>query len=374
MKKLKKLMACILSTGMFVSLVVTPDSLLHAEEASIVEADSVKAHSIRTLTEISDIDYTESLSETPNPYRGFYKSEPLSYVRGNGNKALNMEDYKNSMVHLRIDLSDFAAHDENHAGPSKDVLIDSSTTNLLTALDGTLQSLRDNNGTAVVRIAYDKKYAGVTEDKWVNDVFKEQSVFEPSISTVLQHQQAIGEVFAKYPDVISSVECGVFGPWGEMHSSKLMTDENLDKVINKWLEVLPQSISISVRQPRHYAKWRDINIDDITSDVTKAGSAAYRVGIYNDGYLGSYNDLGTYKNRDKEVTWLSEQAKHTLYGGEIVLFRDNESYPTDVRPDGIYMEKEAFRTHTSYLNIGWNDEVIQDMKDTVFKGQDPLYN
>lgn len=372
-------MACVLSAGMLASLVAPPGSLRDVGNVSIVEAAGVKAHSVRTLTEIADIDYTESLSETPNPDRGFYKSERLSYVMGNSNKAVNMKAYKNSMAHLRIDLSDFAAHDEKHAGPSSDVLINSSTTNLLTALDGTLQSLRENNGSAVVRIAYDKNYAGYTKDTLKKkddgtEEWKEQSVFEPSIDTVLQHQQAIGEVFAKYPDVISSVECGVFGPWGEMHSSNLMTDENLYKVINKWLEVLPQSMTITVRQPEFYADWCGCGIKNIDSNITTAGTAAYRVGAFNDGYLGSYDDRGTFRDREKEVTWLSNQAKHTLYGGEIVLFDNSEGVSTDVRPNGLYMEKEAFRTHTSYLNIGWNDEIIANMKKTVFKGQDPLYN
>ena len=379
MKNLKKLMACVLSAGMLTSLVATPGSLRDVGNVSIVEAAGVKAHSVRTLTEIADIDYAESLSETPNPDRGFYKSERLSYVKGNSNKAVNMKAYKNSMAHLRIDLSDFAAHDKDHGGPTSDVLINSSTTNLLTALDGTLQSLRENNGTAVVRIAYDKNYAGYTKDTLKKkddgtEEWKEQSVFEPSIDTVLQHQQAIGEVFAKYPDVISSVECGVFGPWGEMHHSNIMTDENLSKVINKWLEVLPQSMTITVRQPEFYAKWCGCGITDIDSNITSAGNAAYRVGAFNDGYLGSYSDRGTFRDREKEVTWLSNQAKHTLYGGEIVLFDNSEGVSTEVRPNGLYMEKEAFRTHTSYLNIGWNDEIIANMKKTVFKGQDPLYN
>ncbi|SEQ25926.1 Putative cell wall binding repeat-containing protein [Lachnospiraceae bacterium NE2001] len=343
-----------------------------------VQAEGVKAHTTRELTAINDINYKESLSDTVNPYRGFYKSTCLSYTRGDGNSAKDMSGYKNSLVHLRIDLSDFADHNGKDGGPTSDCEIDDTTTNLLTALEGTLQSLRENNATAVARIAYDKNYSGYTKDTWVkddqgNDVLKKQSVWEPSIDTVLQNQQAVGEIFAKYPDVIASVECGVFGPWGEMHSSTLMTDETLSKVINKWLEVLPESITISVRQPEFYAKWSGVAIGSIDSDVSVAGTQSYRVGVYNDGYLGSYDDLGTFRNRDKEVAWLSNQAKHTLYGGEIVLFQENSSHPTDVQNNAIYMEKEAFKTHTSYLNIGWNDKVIQAMRDKAFTGQDSLY-
>ena len=355
----KKVVAGALALGLTVSLIATP-----------AEAEGVKAHSVRELTNIEDISYTESLDETPNPYRGFYSSEVLSYHRGQNNFANDMSKYRNSLVHLRIDISDFTNHD-GRDGFKDDIEINSSTTNMLSALDGTLQSLRENNGTAVVRIAYDAGYKGKLKDS--GDT--KRTVWEPrSINKVLQHQQAIGEIFAKYPDVIASVECGVFGPWGEMHSTDFRTEANVKKVVGKWLEVLPDSIPISVRQPEFYSWWSGVPIDKIDSDVTTPEQAAYRVGVYNDGYLGSYDDRGTFRDREREVAWLSNQAKHTLYGGEIVLFEEDVDHPTNVQPTGLYMEQEAFKTHTSYLNVGWNDEIIAKMKKTMFKGNNSLYN
>jgi len=355
----KKAVAGALALGLTVGLIATP-----------AEAEGVKAHSVRELTNIEDISYTESLDETPNPYRGFYSSEVLSYHRGQKNFANDMSKYRNSLVHLRIDISEFTNHD-GRDGLKDDIEINSSTTNMLSALDGTLQSLRENNGTAVVRIAYDAGYKGKLKDS--GDT--KRTVWEPrSINKVLQHQQAIGEIFAKYPDVIASVECGVFGPWGEMHSTDFRTEANVKKVVGKWLEVLPDSIPISVRQPEFYSWWSGVPIDKIDSDVTTPEQAAYRVGVYNDGYLGSYDDRGTFRDREREVAWLSNQAKHTLYGGEIVLFEEDVDHPTNVQPTGLYMEQEAFKTHTSYLNVGWNDEIIAKMKKTKFKGNNSLYN
>ncbi|MEE3398371.1 MAG: hypothetical protein VZR64_02820, partial [Eubacterium sp.] len=60
----KKVVAGALALGLTVGLIATP-----------AEAEGVKAHSVRELTNIEDISYTESLDETPNPYRGFYSSE-----------------------------------------------------------------------------------------------------------------------------------------------------------------------------------------------------------------------------------------------------------------------------------------------------------
>ncbi len=369
-KLLKKIIGVVLSLAMTVAVVQTPENM--------VQAAGVKAHTVRELTPINDISYQESLEETMNPYRGFYNSVQISYMKGNENSSNNFTSYKNKLVHLRIDLSDFAEHPGAGDGHDSDVLINSNTTNMQAALKTTLQNLRNNNTTAVVRIAYDNHYSGYTKDTWVkdsngNDALKKRTVWEPSIDTVLQHQEAVGEIFAQFPDVIASVECGVFGPWGEMHSSQIMTDANLKSVISKWLEVLPESMTITVRQPEHYCKWSGISIGSIQENVTSPGTNEYRVGVFNDGYLGSYDDRGTFRNRTKEVTWLENQAKHTLYGGEIVLWYEDPNHPTNVKNDAIYMEQESFKTHTSYLNIGWNDEVIKNMKETTFKGSDPLY-
>lgn len=41
--------------------------------------------------------------------------------------------------------------------------------------------------------------------------------------------------------------------------------------------------------------------------------------------------------------------------------------------DVDYLEKEAFLTHTSYLNISWNDRVINAWKNTPYDGADPVY-
>ena len=370
-KLMRKLTSLALAVAMTATLIQIPSDSVHAE--------SVKAHSVRELTPINDISYQESLEETLNPYRGFYKSVQISYTKGNDNSSKNFTSYKDKLVHLRIDLSDFAAHPGINDGHESDVNIDSQTTNMQAALKTTLQNLRNNNTTAVVRIAYDNHYSGYTKDTWVkddkgNDVLMKRSVWEPQIKTVLQHQQAVGEIFAQFPDVIASVECGVFGPWGEMHSSQIMSDNNLKLVIDKWLEVLPESMTVTVRQPEHYCKWSGVPVASIQENVTAPGTLEYRVGVFNDGYLGSYDDRGTFRNRTKEVAWLENQAKHTLYGGEIVLWESDPKHPSEELNNAVYMEKEGFKTHTSYLNIGWNDNVIQDMRDTTFKGTDPLYS
>ena len=340
---------------------------------------AVHEHDVRQLTAVSNISYTESTELTRNPYRGFYQHLQINYSRGYGNVDMQQEyidtlnDYAKKrdkkdfdLIHLRLDISDFSAH-KGVKNKNKDAYINTDTTDLEAALKELFDTLRKNGQSAVVRFAYDLDYEGNSEGR--------TSVCEPaSMDTVTQHQQALGKIMSGYPDVIASVECGIFGKWGEMHSSLIMTDDNLKTVISQWLDVLPDSIPISVRQPEFYSKWRNVKIDKLNTDTSSEGEPAYRVGIYNDGYLGSYDDRGTFRDRDIEVAWLEKQARHTLYGGEIVLWEKSSHAPNcEPKNNVAYMETEAYQTHTSYLNRGWNEEVTDPFRANTYSGSDSVY-
>ncbi|MBE5924389.1 MAG: DUF4832 domain-containing protein [Lachnospiraceae bacterium] len=293
------------------------------------------------------ISYVETTEDIPNPGRGFYNPKCISYsVTGN-----KVDTYAPSLYHMRLDISKFAA---SYNDEGKDIEL---SEDMLNALDGTLDNLEKKHSCAIIRFAYDPSFGG------------KDTIHEPSIEMINKHQEQLGKVLSKHEKCIVSVEVGLFGKWGEMHSGDKCSADNFNKAISKWLEVLPEDIPISVRTPGYYADWAGVNRAKLDENVTVKGTDAYRVGIYNDGYLGSYDDSGTYAKRDVEIAWLNNQAKHTLYGGEIVL-NDNKG---TVKNTAAYMETEAFTTHTSYLNIAWNDKVIAAMKEEKYSGKDPLY-
>jgi hypothetical protein len=129
-------------------------------------------------------------------------------------------------------------------------------------------------------------------------------------------------------------------------------------------------MKIGVRTPAYIAAWLGINASDfdVTSEAfkeaaEKKGKDIYRVGMFNDGYMGSSTDLGTFNGtitRAKGVAWLNEFAKYTLYGGECAT-DNNTTYINDYNTID-YISKEAFQTHTSYLNLYWNNNVVDKWK------------
>lgn len=302
----------------------------------------ISCNNVLAFTAPNSINYEETLETFNNPERGFY--EPLGLnLKPTGNKALS---YSSNLVHLRVNIGAFSQKKNGNA----DLEL---TDDALNALNTTLQYIKSKGGSVIIRFAYD---------------FDGKANLEPSLDMILRHIEQLKGIFYKNRDVITYVELGFFGPWGEMHTSSISTTKNVSQAIDKMLLSVPESISIGVRTPNYYAAWAGIARNKLDTFKSIKGTKYYRVGLFNDGYLGSESDLGTFANRTKEIAWLNNQAKHTLYGGEVVA--NFASKPLNTVE---YMSKEAFLTHTTYLNLRWNYTTIDNWKKEIYNGNDNLY-
>jgi len=289
------------------------------------------------------IEYTETLEDFKNPERGFYRPVYIRYKEDN-NKPINIT---HNLVHLRLDIGAFS----KAVNGKQDIPL---TQDMLEAFEQTLKSIKANGGTAIVRFAY---------------TYEGEKNREPSIDMILTHIRQVCPILTQNQEVVAYVELGFFGPWGEMHSSNVCTVENVSKAMDVMLENTPERIKIGVRQPKYYTSWAGVDRAKLNENVTVEGTKEYRIGLFNDGYLGSESDLGTFANREIEIGWLEKQALHTLYGGEVVASATQGPPLNTVE----YMSKEAFRTHTSYLNIEYNNVVIDSWKHETYNGSDSLY-
>lgn len=295
---------------------------------------------------LEDISYIETLETFNNPERGFYKTFGFTF-KPEGNNPPSVNALKGNLIHLRLNLGQFSAS----VNGVEDLDL---TEDMLNTFDTILKTIKNNGGTTIIRFAYDN-FNGVKD-------------LEPSLEMILRHIEALSPVFYENKDVISYIELGFFGPWGEMHSSSICNTQNVSLAIDAMLKSAPEEIKIGVRTPNYYAAWRKISRSELGEDITEKGEDAYRIGLYNDGYLGSESDLGTFANREIETSWLYNQARHTLYGGEVVANFGKEAINTT-----DYISKEGFITHTTYLNSEWNTSVINAWKEQIYNGEDILY-
>ncbi len=308
------------------------------------DIDNLKSENVN-----QEIDYTETLDTFDNPERGFY-----TYLYHNftvsGNTEPKSQYLEGNLIHLRLGIGAFSSK----VNKDKDLEL---SEDMLNMFDNILKKIKSNGGTAIVRFAYDN--------------FEGDEDLEPSLDMILKHIEQICPILTQNKDVISYVELGFFGPWGEMHTSKISTPQNVTKALNVMLDNTPEDMKIGVRQPKYYVDFAGVDRAKLNENITEKGTKEYRVGLFNDGYLGSHSDLGTFENREIEVSWLENQALHTLYGGEVVKTRGSQE--NDKINTAEYMSKEAFRTHTTYLNYDYDEDVINSWKDETYNGDDELY-
>ncbi len=299
-----------------------------------------------------EVNYGESTDIIDNPERGMYKAV---YTICGLEKCSEVDEIDSrKLVHLRIGLGAYGTKDNTEPSDFTD--------EMLSSLANILEYYRQNNNSVILRFAYDD--------------FEEVPNVEPPIEQIEKHIEQLKEIFFNYQDVIATIETSMIGLWGEQHGSDIVTEENINKLISAYLKNIPDNMTISVRQPIYYTYYCDVEYNNLYNNITNYADECYRIGIFNDGYLGSESDRGTFRKhpqfgwRKNEVSWLSNQATHTFYGGEAVK---DKSTTGIVYNTSDYMIDEMFQTHTTYLNSGWDHEVIGSWKNSQYSGDDSVY-
>jgi len=291
----------------------------------------------------STIKFEETIEEFDSPDCGFY--EPV-YISCTDEKVTNVsKNYLkyNNLLHLRIDIS---AYSKANNGLS-DLEFSNEMINNLYAQ---FQRMYEASTSVIVRFAYDPGFNGSKN-------------MEPSIDMMQTHITQLKNIFYDFQNIITAIECGMVGPWGEMHSSDIANQQTYNVLISTFLNNTPSTVPILVRRPQFLYSYYGYNLKNLTELKLDSSN---RLGGYNDGYLGSSSDLGTYADRFLEVEWLSMVNEYLPYGGEVTI------------PNSTYnllenCNEEMDLLGLSYLNEYWNDQVVKRWKDTKYNLDNELY-
>ena len=288
-----------------------------------------------SLQRVAAISYAESTETINNPGMGY--TSTLWYRCKPGQTPV--QNPVGSLVLMFIDIGAFSSgengtkQDDGSYIPGTDYLLDDA---FFAGLRGTFANCRANGCTIALRFRYDDD--GTTDP-------------EPaSWDTVKQHIRQIADsgLLTEYQDILMYVESGFVGCYGEQWGGKYCSLEHKAELLDLLLDVVPDPIPVTVRTPNIFAKWAGIEQKDLAEWVSEPGSRAARVGLYDDGYMGSDSDLGTYVNRQTETAWLGNQTASSYFGGE---FSGNlewaQKYETYLPQNAI---PEMYQTHLSYIN------------------------
>lgn len=235
----------------------------------------------------------------------------------------------------------------------------------LTELDDILSAFSQAGKKVILRFLYD----------WDG---KATETEPDSIEMIADHMEQVSPIVNDHASDIYTLQ-GIFvGNTGEMNNSNYMTDEGIRYLMNQLANVIDPSIYLAVRTPAHRRIFTEsydtISISDAFSQLPAA-----RIGLFNDGMLGSGNDCGTYGDipridstsytdkliRTDEIAYQNELCEYVPNGGEVILensYNDFENSITDLSA-----------MHVSYLDSDYDAAVLNKWKNSTYNG-DALYH
>ena len=211
-----------------------------------------------------------------------------------------------------------------------------------------LEETRQNGGSLIVRLGY----------TWSDRPGCEPSNFD----IVLGHVRDLSQIMSDYDDVVVGVEAGIAGPWAEMHSSDYCRKEYMNRILKTYCDNLSPDISILVRTAYYIAAYAETNHIGTLAMLPFQDRNLKRFGMYNDGYLGTWWDYGTWSGhwkRERGCQLLNSIGRDNPYGGELAYVsrdwldknREKSGDLFDIAKWNIV--KDWYETHLNYLrNVG----------------------
>ena len=176
---------------------------------------------------------------------------------------------------------------------------------------------------------------------------------DAALDTILIHINQLAPILQENYDVISYMEAGFIGAWGEWYYSShhLNNTTSRRSVLFALLDALPVKRDVVIRTPDYKRKIFQVDTP-LDSAEAFSGSDRSRTGAHNDCFLASATDYGTYLDNDIEgdKNYLNQDNRYLPQGGETCCdcgYAGCTNALTDLA-----------RMHWSVLNKDYNHDVL----------------
>ncbi len=295
----------------------------------------------------------ETSAPLDNPFRGFHHMYGFTLSEdAPEDTAKRARQYIDSgslpLMLVQINLKNYADTD--------------LSSNALEQLDGILREIQDSKRQVILRFLYD----------WDGKALETEP---DSIEQILRHMDQVSSVVNRYADAVFLLQSTFTGNCGEMTQTKFGSHENNRLLMSHLALATDPSIYLAVRTPSHLRGVTQTR-NPVSAETAHDGSLGSRLGLFNDGMLGSVYDLGTYDDtpnadtsapedkgtREEEIAFQDQICQFVPNGGETVI--DNPySDLENALPDLAKM-------HITYLNCDHDAAVLDKWKETVYHGDD----
>lgn len=328
------------------------------------------------------IHYTESTEDFPNPDRGFYR---VAETAADSFEPLDPDQLKKWRTAQPADDGNYSVYSSL---VFRNIILTGFnslplTPSLLTAMDIDFSTARNTGMKLILRFTYTvTANGGVCPEGFICPPYGDASK-----ETILGHIAQLKPMLQKNADVISCLQMGFVGTWGENYYSDYfgdpssngagqLLDQNwIDKgtVIAALLDALPVDRMIQVRTPQQKQRFlfgpsTPVTIGGMTADQAYTKTDIARIGFHNDCFISSPDDYGTYEDYGNSSSpravasgilreYVMNDSKYTPVGGETC--DDSYSPFNDCEPLG-QAQTEMRNMHFSFLNCAYNNEVNND--------------
>lgn len=304
-------------------------------------------------------EFKESNRQLKNPDRGFYHMHGFAIEDEETDYSDEFmwrfsKDQDTALAMIEINLQNYRSGSISDAGMAN--------------IESLLDTMASIDKHYIIRPLYD----------WDGE---NESVEPESLDIILGHMEQIGPVLSEYKDIIFTLQGLFIGNWGEMNGTRYLEIDQLRSLANTLSDATSDDMFLSVRMPMQWRMITDIADPDCVTAYD--GSLAARLGLFNDGMLGSFSDYGTYGehtrekdgyltywNREEELEFQDVLCGMVPIGGEVMVenpYNDLENAISDMR-----------RMHVTYINRDFDMNVLDKWAETMvsesgcFDGMDGL--
>jgi hypothetical protein len=273
----------------------------------------------------SIVTYAPTTADFPNPERGFHND--INLMNDLDFSDARRKGYSLSRAYIRLDEY------RNRPLPPE----------LLAKLDSQFQLVRKAGIKVILRFNYNFP-TGEADMKKAPDA---------SLNLTLAHINQLKPMLQRNADVISVLQGGFIGAWGEWHNSGSGLDKPQPKakILAALLTAMPTNRMVQMRYPDDI---RSSYPAALTSQNAFRGTPQARVGFKNDCFLSNPSDAGTYEpDLPALKNYASQIAPFVAIGGETC-----SATPPQQRTDCPSAEAELAKYHWSYLNSSFYEPAL----------------
>ena len=203
----------------------------------------------------------------------------------------------------------------------------------------------------ILRIVYDHEGKGME---------KEPSLF----SVVLKHMEQTGPIVRKYADDIMVIQGLFVGSWGEMHSSKFLSENHLRELTRTWRRATGDCVRMAFRRPVQCRQ------------ASAEGEPG--IGFFDDAIFASGDHLGTFGQQPRnsagwgeawqmkdEIDFLKSSAANVPCGGEAVS--------GDICMSAEDTVNLLRNMNISYLNCVYDEKILGQWREQKYSREESLY-